>query len=89
MLFFYNATARNFFNTPLFPSVTHDVPVWKFEKDGDYSVKTAYKDILNHDVAIIQHRVPGNWTFIWNLKLPPKVKNFLWRACRNCLPISI
>jgi hypothetical protein len=57
---FDNATARNIFNTPLFPSVTHDVPVWKFERDGAYSVNSAYKDILNHDVVVVQHRVPGN-----------------------------
>ena len=68
--FFNNVTAKNIFNTPLFPSVTHDVHVWKFEMDGAYSVKSAYKDILNHDVAVVQHRVRGNWNCIWSLKLP-------------------
>jgi len=87
--FFDNATARNIFNTLLLPSVTHDVPVWKFKRDGDYSVKCAYKDILNHDVAVVQHRVPGNLNCVWRLKFPPKVKNFTWRACRNCLPTRI
>jgi hypothetical protein len=87
--FFDNATVRNIFNTPLFPSVTHDVLVWKFERDDAYSVKSAYKDILNHDVAVVHHRVPGIWNCIWSLKLPLKVKNFLWRACRNCLPTRI
>jgi len=78
--FFDNATARNIFNTPLFPWVIRDVAVWNFERDGAYSVKSAYKDILNHDVAVVQHRGPGNWNCIWSLKLPLKVKNFL------CLP---
>jgi hypothetical protein len=87
--FFDSATARNIFNTLLLPSVTHDVPVWKFERDGAYSVKSAYNDILNHDMAVVQHRVPGNWNRVWSLKLPPKVKNFMWRACRNCLPTRI
>jgi len=62
------------------------VLVWKFERDDAYSVKSVYKDILNHDVAVVQHHVSGNWICIWSLKLPPKVKNFLCRACRNCLP---
>jgi len=88
-VFFDNATARNIFNTLLLHSVTHDVPVWKFEKDGAYSVKSAYKDILNHDVAVVQHRVSGNCNCVWSLKLPPKVKNFLWRAYRNYLPSRI
>jgi len=64
LFFFYNVTARNIFYTPLLPSVTHDVPVWKFERDDAYSVKSAYKDILNHDMAVVQHRVPGNWNCV-------------------------
>ena len=28
----------------------------------------------------------GFWRKLWNLKIPPKVKNFLWRSINNCLP---
>ncbi|KAK2644893.1 hypothetical protein Ddye_020088 [Dipteronia dyeriana] len=28
----------------------------------------------------------GWWTILWNLKLPPKVRIFVWRACLNALP---
>lgn len=28
----------------------------------------------------------GFWRKMWNLKIPPKVKNFLWRAVSDCLP---
>ena len=27
----------------------------------------------------------GNWLTMWNLKLPPHVKIFLWHACLGCL----
>lgn len=28
----------------------------------------------------------GFWRNFWQLKIPPKVKMFLWRALTNCLP---
>ncbi|MCH98286.1 ribonuclease H protein, partial [Trifolium medium] len=28
----------------------------------------------------------GSWQLIWRMKTPPKVKNLLWRICRNVLP---
>ncbi|CAN1857180.1 Putative ribonuclease H protein At1g65750 [Linum perenne] len=26
------------------------------------------------------------WKWLWQLDLPPKIKYFLWRVCRNALP---
>lgn len=44
---------------------------------------------MNINLEALQHRVQGNWSCVWKLKLSPKVKNFLWRACRNCLPTRV
>lgn len=59
---------------------------WRKEKLGNYSVKSAYLILEeeNNDAATSANS--GFWRKIWNLKIPPKVKNFLWRACSNCLP---
>lgn len=81
--FFYNNTTSNIVNTVLLPSLIHDVATLKLERDGVYTVKSAYKDIMNHDMTTLQHRVLGNGNCVWN------IKNFLWRACRNCLPTRI
>jgi len=32
---------------------------------------------------------PGYWTGIWNLKVPPKVKNLIWRISKGCLPTRV
>ncbi|XP_060969533.1 uncharacterized protein LOC133036804 [Cannabis sativa] len=29
------------------------------------------------------------WRKFWYLKIPPKVKNFLWRALSNCVPTLV
>nr|XP_017256465.1 PREDICTED: uncharacterized protein LOC108226023 [Daucus carota subsp. sativus] len=53
---------------------------WRKEKLGFYSVKSAY--------ILLQESKPNNnisgnksvWKRLWNLKVPPKVKHFIWRA---------
>ena len=59
---------------------------WRREKMGNYSVKSAY--LLTQE-AKNENGIAANsgfWRKLWNLKIPPKVKNFLWRACTNSLP---
>lgn len=56
----------------------------KGEKSGKYSVKSAYR-ICVIEIADNSHmHVHGRWNLIWKLKVPPKIKNFLWRVHRGC-----
>jgi len=43
----------------------------------------AYREIINNDSVVTQHRVKGHWSIIWKLKLPPKVKNLCY-LCGMC-----
>lgn len=29
------------------------------------------------------------WKFLWNLRIPNKVRIFIWRACQNLIPTSL
>lgn len=31
--------------------------------------------------------LPSRWQMIWKLKVPPKIKNLVWRVCRGGFPI--
>ncbi|KAL8100419.1 hypothetical protein AgCh_032616 [Apium graveolens] len=59
---------------------------WRGEKLGEYSVKSAYLLIQDSKNSNRSEDNSGFWRKLWNLKIPSKVKNFLWRAVNNCLP---
>ncbi|PNX70097.1 pentatricopeptide repeat-containing protein, partial [Trifolium pratense] len=72
--------------TPLYASVRDDKLVWKLEQDGVYSVRSAYKQCVNDAGYQDRHGVAGQWNNIWRAKIPPKVKNLIWRIGRDVLP---
>ncbi|KAL8103095.1 hypothetical protein AgCh_027577 [Apium graveolens] len=59
---------------------------WSRERLGNYTVKSAYLMIQESKAGIMLEANSGFWQKLWNLKIPPKVKHFLWRASSNCLP---
>lgn len=48
--------------------------------------RSAHKLILNDIVDCSQLRMEGDRMLIWKMKLPARVKIFLWRACSDTLP---
>ncbi|CAL1381803.1 unnamed protein product [Linum trigynum] len=64
-----------------------DKLIWDKEKSGRYSVKSAYR--LWEDRNIEEEGelyTLVNWKRFWNLKIPPKVKIFVWRWLNNIIP---
>lgn len=58
----------------------------KREKMGSYSVKSAYRLIQDDKPSFNTDDNLGFWRNLWNLKIPLKVKIFLWRASTSSLP---
>lgn len=59
---------------------------WGTEKSDNYSVKSAYAMLQDSHNSVHYSNNSGFWRRLWNLKIPAKVKQFLWSAATECLP---
>ncbi|KAL6285845.1 hypothetical protein ACE6H2_010235 [Prunus campanulata] len=69
--------------------------IWPHNKNGGYSVKSGYNLIRGSSFTQHHDRPSGSrsclqdlWKVIWKSTLIPKLKNFMWRMFRGCLPIK-
>ena len=75
------------------PINTNDKWVWCVGKWNQYSVKEGYK--VTQQVVIRErgespssssNSLEGLWKQIWKLKVPHKIRSFMWRILSNALP---
>ncbi|KAL8125864.1 hypothetical protein AgCh_013243 [Apium graveolens] len=59
--------------------------MWRLDEKGEFAVKSCYRQLVGEcstpDVSF--------WKKMWNLDLPGKVRFFMWRTCRLCLPTAM
>lgn len=67
-------------------AMDNDSWFWRKDKFGQYTVKSAYASIRESVTGNHTSSNSGFWNKIWNLKIPLKVKHFMWRAICDCLP---
>ena len=70
-----------------------DRMIWPHTQSGTYTVKSGYnllsKEKENLDPLNTNPAPPQKlWKTIWSLSIPPKVRNFLWRAAKNAIPVK-
>ncbi|KAL0367264.1 UNVERIFIED_CONTAM: putative mitochondrial protein [Sesamum radiatum] len=80
---------------PLARHGVQDVLVWHYAKNGLFSVRSAYYVQRNFQKRSNNVSDPSSssesrttWNFLWNCKVPNKIKIFIWRLCNNALPIA-
>ena len=56
------------------------------EAKGNFTVKSAYK--LSQPHLDFADTLNGFWNNLQRLKIPPKCKIVLWKACKNILPTT-
>ena len=75
---------------PLCQSWPNDKRAWHFMKDGEYSVKSGhhYCHSLKYSDATGSSNTDSSrlWKSLWKLRLPPCIKVFGRRLCKNALP---
>lgn len=61
---------------------------WRLTKDGFYTVKSGYwLGLGGHNIDETSEAC-GLWKKIWCSQWPPKLKHFVWRACKESLPVN-
>ena len=78
------------------PYLLNDSLIWVWTINGRFLVKSAYKVAQkclkesSHKVdargASKNYKMRSLWNLIWKLKCPNKIKQFMWRSCRDILP---
>ena len=53
-----------------------DKLIWSFSSSGEFSTKSAVELTRNNAINLNS----TVFTKMWNLNIPPKIKNFLWKA---------
>ena len=68
-----------------------DSLIWPWTSDGVYLVRSAYQILAND--SLLSQAGSSNpddskplWNGIWKLKVPNKVKHFMWQAANESLP---
>ncbi|XP_026399043.1 uncharacterized protein LOC113294886 [Papaver somniferum] len=74
-------------------SVTEeDVIKWMPSKDGNFTVKSAYNKLMEPRIQnqIAISVVPqGIWKSLWKMKLPHRVKLFIWKCLKDIVPTRV
>ena len=72
--------------------------VWHHSVNGDYMVRSGYGVAVNlMENGVLGRKERGSssekqkknqvWNLIWKLKVPNKIKLFIWRCCNNALAV--
>lgn len=60
--------------TPLHHDSMVDMRIWRFDKRGQYTVRSSYHLLMDTLAAESPLGLLGPWSSIWKLKVPPKVR---------------
>ena len=68
-----------------------DILTWPLANDVDYSVRSAYRTLVFADSLLMPSSSSSGsngliWKKIWTMRVPNKIRHFIWRVARDSLP---
>ncbi|KAL0388035.1 UNVERIFIED_CONTAM: hypothetical protein Sradi_2685300 [Sesamum radiatum] len=66
-----------------------DSSVWHFERQGRFSIQSAYCGVSLLRGEIECSKCDQSWGFVWSSKVLPKVLLFAWRCVHDTLPTTV
>ncbi|CAN0897822.1 Putative ribonuclease H protein At1g65750 [Linum grandiflorum] len=63
-----------------------DKRIWHYSKDGRFTVKSAYRLYMEKMIDRTTFHRTGEWCRLWELDIPPNIKQFAWRMVTDVLP---
>jgi hypothetical protein len=86
-------------NIPLTTRRQADFWAWHYERSGVFSVRSAYMMLVDtrerrtdwldeREGSSSKKREEKEWSAIWKVKVPSKIRVFLWRLARKSLPTT-
>jgi hypothetical protein len=91
---FLEHVAKEILNIRLPSFEVEDSVAWSLEKNGVFSVRSAYRltlDLRNIPPPTTSTSLNGDrslWNLIWKADAPPKVKIFTWKLATNSLTVQ-
>jgi ribonuclease HI len=86
--------AKSILQIPLIDNTQEDILTWDGTPDGNYTVKTGYKAIMewaqnsNSDLPGSSGLSTDIWDKLWQLKVPPKQSHLIWRILNGAIPVK-
>lgn len=95
--FFLASDTSAIMSIPLCTRLMSDFWAWNFERNGNFSVCSAYRmlvdtkrrweDWLEGNVGSSDYEAEAkSWTSLWAVQVPGKIRNFLWRLAKHTIP---
>lgn len=75
---------------PLPSTPEPDIRFWRHDQSGCFTVKSAYRldtGFYQQPPHSVSYAEEHWWRSMWKLPLPPKVRIFLWQACREAIAV--